>query len=239
MRSLLMVLTCVLAAAAPAMAQAPEFDAADLTARGLFERGRVAYEIGQYNEALSLFQQAYDNSRRPRLLYNIGQAADRLRLNRTALKAFQVYLEEVPDAENRVEVENRIRVLEQLPDSAPAPAEEPHDPQVSVVRIVETPAKPTNIAPWLVVAAGGVATVTGAVLLVLGSNQISDVENGSSWNSVRDEASSGPTYTAVGVTTMAVGLVGAAVGLAWVIATPDEQTVVSVVPGGVTVRGSL
>src|SRR3954452_7742943 len=56
-------------------------------ARKFFEAGRAAYDVGNYTEALNHFQQAYELSERPQLLYNIGQCADRLRLDETALAA--------------------------------------------------------------------------------------------------------------------------------------------------------
>ena len=79
--------------------------------RDLFEQGRVAFTAARFAEALDLFRQAYALSERHALLYNIGQAADRLRLDREALEAFDRYLAEIPDAENRIEVETRIGVL--------------------------------------------------------------------------------------------------------------------------------
>jgi tetratricopeptide (TPR) repeat protein len=86
----------------------------DAVAKGLFDAGRAAYDAGDFQEALLRFQEAYERSKRPQLLYNVGLAADRLRQNRTALTAFQRYLDEAPEPANRQEVENRIRTLEQI-----------------------------------------------------------------------------------------------------------------------------
>ena len=94
----------------PAALPTPE-EGRDAQARDLFEQGRVAFTAARFAEALDLFRQAYALSERHALLYNIGQAADRLRLDREALEAFDRYLAEIPDAENRIEVETRIGVL--------------------------------------------------------------------------------------------------------------------------------
>jgi len=83
----------------------------DAEARTLFEQGRAAFTASRFAEALDFFRQAYALSQRHALLYNIGQAADRLRRDREALEAFDRYLTEVPDADNRVEVETRMGVL--------------------------------------------------------------------------------------------------------------------------------
>jgi hypothetical protein len=115
------------AAARPARAQqvaetpvvrtdAPPASANDAIARGLFQAGKAAFDAGAYSEALTRFQEAYDHSQKPELLYNIGLAADRLRYNQAALQAFEKYQRLLPDAENRVEVENRIRALHEVID---------------------------------------------------------------------------------------------------------------------------
>lgn len=84
----------------------------DAEARRLFLEGREAYERGEYRAAWDYFHRAYSMSARPALLYNVGQSADRLGLSREALKAFRLYVKKLPDADNRREVENRIRALE-------------------------------------------------------------------------------------------------------------------------------
>ncbi len=80
----------------------------------LFEAGRVAYAAGRFEDALDYFQRAHSMSGRAILLYNVGSAADKLRRDAVALDAFRRYLEAVPAAENRAEVESRIHVLEQV-----------------------------------------------------------------------------------------------------------------------------
>lgn len=92
--------------------EGPSDEEADRKARALFERGRVAYDDGRYRDAWDYFHQAYVLSKRPQLLYNVGQAADRLRLDQQALDAFRLYLKKLPEADNRREVENRIAALE-------------------------------------------------------------------------------------------------------------------------------
>lgn len=119
------ILACLLmsSAAAPVFAQETAPAAQDATvretaaqdadaeARAVFLAGRDAYARGEYEEALTAFRRAHALSGRPELQFNIGQAADRLRHDREARDAFEGYLETVPNAENRVEVEARLRVL--------------------------------------------------------------------------------------------------------------------------------
>jgi hypothetical protein len=98
---------------APSAEPALSPEEADKRARSLFQQGRVAFEEGRYRDAWDYFRKAYLLSKRPELLYNVGQSADRLRMDREALEAFRLYLKRLPDAANRREVENRVRALEQ------------------------------------------------------------------------------------------------------------------------------
>ena len=88
-----------------------ELSPTEQEARQLFNAGRIAFNDGRFDDALGYFERSYELSGRPVLLFNIGSAADRLRQNQRALDAFEAYLEAMPDASNRREVEGRIRVL--------------------------------------------------------------------------------------------------------------------------------
>ncbi|HKU44615.1 MAG TPA: tetratricopeptide repeat protein [Polyangiales bacterium] len=95
-----------------AHASDPPDPARDAEARRMFEGGREAYEAGNYQQGLYYFERAYELSARPGLLFNIGQAAYRMRSDQRALQAFKAYLDQNPTAPNRLEVEQRIRELE-------------------------------------------------------------------------------------------------------------------------------
>lgn len=105
----------------------------DKQARQQFEQGRKAFDEGDYRAAWGSFHEAYRLSGRAQLLFNIGQTADRLGRDTDALTSFKMYLERLPKAENRRDVENRIRALEERvkeaervpgpPESTPPPAE--------------------------------------------------------------------------------------------------------------------
>lgn len=112
------------AAAEPELS-AEEARARDAEARGLFQAGRASFDAGRYQSALDYFERAYELSPRAQLLYNIGQAADRMRLDTRTLAAFEKYLEELPEAPNRTEVENRVRALRALKKDKSPPAPEP------------------------------------------------------------------------------------------------------------------
>jgi len=154
-------------------------DANDAIAKGLFQAGAAAFDAGQFEEALRHFQAAYARSPRPKLLFNIGQAADRLRQDEVALDAFRRYLAEVSDAEGREQIEARVRVLEQAVAEREAAASEAaaqpaqaapsvNEPSPPVASPHEPPAaaaeagSPFPWAPVAVLGAGVVAMVAGA-----------------------------------------------------------------------------
>lgn len=137
----------------------------DVQARHLFEQGREAYSDGRYRDAWAYFHEAYQLSGRPELLFNIGQTADRLGQEGDALRAFSMYLERLPAAPNRKDVENRVRALRDRleasqqaqnhppPNAAPArPAPTHHTPQptsppAALARQQPLPTPPTLTPP--------------------------------------------------------------------------------------------
>ena len=119
------VLTGTASAVAQDVAAADQGAPSEVAARALYAAAKAEYDAGQFKTALLHFQDAYDQSMRPQLLYNVGLAADRLRFNKTALDAFERYLKELPDAENRVEVENRVKALHEIIDREAAASRAP------------------------------------------------------------------------------------------------------------------
>ena len=123
----------------PAKSQLSPEDA-DRKARALFEQGKHAFGDGQFRDAWDYFRQAYLLSKRPELLYNVGQSADRMRMDREALDAFRLYLERLPDAANRREVENRVRALEERLGETPSEPEAANsDAELSATHLEELP----------------------------------------------------------------------------------------------------
>jgi hypothetical protein len=120
---------------------------ADKKARELFETGRVAWEDGRFREAWEHWHLSYRLSRKPALLYNVGQAADRLRMDREALEAFRMYLEKNPSAENRREVEQRIEILERSVAAQP-PRDSGASLEAQPDTLAEDPSEPSLDAPY-------------------------------------------------------------------------------------------
>jgi tetratricopeptide (TPR) repeat protein len=92
----------------PGFAYAQAENGGDAEARVHFEAGSLYYETGRYDEALDEFTEAYRLSGRSALLYNQGQALERLERHGEAIDRFTEYLEAVPTSPMRAEVEARI-----------------------------------------------------------------------------------------------------------------------------------
>jgi hypothetical protein len=85
-------------------------------ARTHYEDGQKAYDRGDYETAIREFEQAYQLKPHPNVLYNIAQAHERLLEYAESVKWFERFLAEAPpDAEFRPIVENRLRILRNLP----------------------------------------------------------------------------------------------------------------------------
>lgn len=204
---------------------------------GCFRRV-ASYGVGKYEDALRYFQQAYELSQRPGLLYNIGQAADRLHLDAITVEAFRLFLERVPHTEHRIEVESRLRALERLVDFEASRATQTSLPTN------DEPTRGPTVAPWLLVIGGGATLVAGAVVGGIGAQQIADVEqaaDGSRWADLKASADSGPTLATIGVVLLSVGAVVTTSGAVWLLSADDGQSTLAlgVRPTGVVLAGSL
>jgi tetratricopeptide (TPR) repeat protein len=156
--------------AMPAVAQE---STTDHDARVAFESGHLAFAEGRYDDALVDFTRAYELSHRAELLYNIGLAADRLRRDAEAIEAFEAYLAALPEAENRAEVQRRLRALRDAVAAETAV-------EVDVAEALVTP-PPAVVAPtsrpvyeewwlWTLVGCAVVAAVAIPVGIAAGSH---------------------------------------------------------------------
>jgi hypothetical protein len=94
-------------------------DAATVEARALHAQGKAAYDADRFQEALTLFEGAFQRRPLPGFLFNIGQCLRKLGRHGEAARAFERYLEAQPDASNREDVEALI--AEERAAAAPAP----------------------------------------------------------------------------------------------------------------------
>jgi len=142
---------------------------ADRAAREHFTLGRDAFSNGDFAAAVREFTAAYELSGRPQLLYNIGTAYERLHDWEHANDALTRYLQRVPEANDRAEVQARLNViqveLQHQAEARQAPAPETATRVVVVERRVEEPPRYFRTAGFV---AAGLTAVTGGVTLAVG-----------------------------------------------------------------------
>jgi tetratricopeptide (TPR) repeat protein len=219
-------------------------DSVDQEARALYEAGKLAFEEGRFENALGHFERAFELSGRPRLLYNIGTAADRLRKDDVALAAFERYLTALPEAPNRSAVEARIEVLRaQLaaaqPTEQPAPDPEPVKPPSEA----PPPEPPSRVAPWLTLSAGALVAVAGGALVYYGTSEraaVEDAARGTRYSEVADSAERAPKLLIGGSVALGMGVAALAAGGVWLrLGRPSERVSVALSPHGIAARGSF
>lgn len=114
-------LVCALALAAavsfaPRAAYADDAETAKKTAeaREHYQKGITHYNLGEFDQAIDEFKQAYAISGSPGLLFNVAQAYRLKKDYENALYFYRTYLRLQPDASNRPDVEARIIEMEKL-----------------------------------------------------------------------------------------------------------------------------
>jgi len=105
------ILGVVLCLAGPASAQS----AADQKkAQELYKAGITHYNLGEYDQAIAKFKEAYGISNVPGLLFNIAQAYRLKKEYDQALSFYRTFIRLKPDAPFRKDVEARIKEMEGL-----------------------------------------------------------------------------------------------------------------------------
>ena len=92
----------------PSLAAGQDYDSAGRH----FNAGQKAFARKSYVRAAREFETAYKITKDPLLLYNIGEAKEKAGDTARALQLYRQYLAEMPKANDRAAVEQRIAALE-------------------------------------------------------------------------------------------------------------------------------
>jgi tetratricopeptide (TPR) repeat protein len=160
-----------------------------------FEKGKAAYRLGEFDEAIAAFREGYRLKPDPVFLYNIALAYRGKEDFEKAIFFYQSYLREAPNAHNRAQVEAKIeelgRAVEEKRRAAESPPKTPLSPDGAVPdstpaevtpapQPVETRRKPTLLIVGSVVGGlGVVSVVAGALLLANASATQADIDEAS------------------------------------------------------------
>jgi tetratricopeptide (TPR) repeat protein len=97
-------------------------------ARGHYSAATKAYEVGQFDEAIKQFAEAYKLKEDPGILFNLAQAHRLAKHRDEAVRMYRMYLLKSPNAANRAEVERYLTSLQA------APSVSNDDPDTEVAR---------------------------------------------------------------------------------------------------------
>jgi hypothetical protein len=110
-----LIAVLLLQGSALAQPTAGQADEAKTRASALMQEATRAYQAGRYTEALSGFEQAYALFPSPRILFNLGQASERLGRYAEATEAFERFLSAAGNAPTQARAEAE-RSLEEMRD---------------------------------------------------------------------------------------------------------------------------
>ena len=237
----LLVLGLATALSPSALAQTSKKEA-DARARELYEQGDAAYAEARYEQALDAFREAYELSKRPGLLYNMGNAYERLGRPAEAADALEKYLPHAKKSEKAV-IEKRVENLrkraeeekaaeaERAAAEAQAEAErERTQPDPAPAPVPREPERQSPTLGWVLVGVGGAAIATGAVFGVMALGARSDADAGCKDSGgkrfcsadARDAIDRDESFSLVADVAFVAGAVAAGIGVYLVLDAPDS-----------------
>ena len=115
-RSRAVLLVCLLAASAVRAAPAPPPAAEDAgqQAKVAYQAGQKAFNLGHYDEALALFEKAYNAKPVVGLLYNVAQCHRLLGNLEQARRVYRAFISQTPDARQSQAAKEKLEELEQV-----------------------------------------------------------------------------------------------------------------------------
>ena len=118
-------------------------------ARQHYQKGKQLFDAGDYRAAMGEFATADRLAPSALLEFNIALCHERLGEKAEAVRRYRLYLDRVPDAQNRTQVEQKIRALESelKADKAPPPAAGPPPPTTGPAEAAPPPTGPAEAAP--------------------------------------------------------------------------------------------
>jgi tetratricopeptide (TPR) repeat protein len=213
----------------PAPTASPVAVAASNRARAaeLFKKSDGAYLHGDFAAAIALLDEAYALDPQPVLLYNKARAHEGLGHVDEAIELYEKYLAEEPSSADRGAIEQRLVTLKKQRDEKLALAKERTqveqdraavDKERANAPSAEPPPEPPrrrSALPYVVMGAGGVSLVGGAVFGLLANSKKSAAQSEPVQTQASDLRDKGRTFATVSNVTFVVGGVLVAAGAVW------------------------
>jgi tetratricopeptide (TPR) repeat protein len=233
----------------------------DPEAKTFYEEGKAHFEAGRFEEALAAFNEAYNRTTEPKLLFNLGAAAEGMKDRERAKAYYQVYLEELPDAEDADEVRARIEKLSREPEATPTEAavEAPTATEIAVAlntenidprEYYETDKKAKKRGPVWPVAAigvGGMVLAGGIITAILAKTNYDGLKITCSPDCTDDQVSTAKNPAIAADILFGVGAIATTAGIIGLVLSKKKRkespTAMRILPspmaggGGMTVGG--
>jgi tetratricopeptide (TPR) repeat protein len=128
-------------------------------AREAYHKATQNFDLGEFNEALELFKEAYRNYEEPSFLFNIAQCYRQMGNKEGALQFYRSYLNKRPDAPNHDEV---LDIIDKLEKSLAEEREVLHQPPAGTLAPEKAPPKTAPAPKTVPPPAGAPAAGAGA-----------------------------------------------------------------------------
>jgi len=230
----------------------------------LYDDGASHYQKGEYGEAIALWQRAFDLTKAPLLLFNLGQAY-RLKGDCTkALELYDSYLNVEPHPSDRDQIQQAIGICKQIElereqrEQRERAQREQHEREVEQARLARAKARAAQLEAQiqrdrrlrhggLITGGAGLAiAITGGAFVLVARARANDVANHTGeWDAAAQRLQdAGKRDDAIGTPMVFGGVAAILTGATlWVLGSRERRVdaLVSVTPSGgaIFVRGRL
>lgn len=195
----------------------------------LSETAYARYQLGRWDEAITLWEQAYAEFPSPEILFNLAQSHRQLKHYEKAVFYYRGYLRDAPAAANRRQVEELVRELDQVIEQQKAAGEHPpldiKGPKGALSITSEShEIRADSPPPWYadrwgwVLSAGGVAVagigvgvLVSAAMLEDEADRANEFDAGPLYERADSRRQIGIVVTSVGAVVIAIGVIKLAV----------------------------
>jgi tetratricopeptide (TPR) repeat protein len=200
-----------------------------------------AYKKGDYEQAIELFQQAYELQAVPNLLFNIAKVYEKLEKWDEAIANYRKFVT-APDADSSAR-EIALERIDQLEEAQRAREEEAEKQRLAEEKrreeeqrkaeqreeaeqtaVVDEGGSGGKTAAWIVTGSGLGLLAGGAVFGTLAATQQSRFRDGETADARRDARDKGQTYALVADSMFVAGAVATTVGVILLFVTSDSET---------------
>jgi hypothetical protein len=193
------------------------------SAKGAHKAATEFYERGDYDKAIQYWRDAYnlDCNAHP-VLINIGNAYEKKGDKAAAILALETFMTRTGGTNTNIAA--RVTNLKAQLAAAPPPVAPPPITNVETRPppvIAGEGERPYGITPWVLVAGGGAALLTGIILLPVGYGAISDADarcpnhDSCPFPDVVSSGNTGRLEVGIGWAALGVGAAAAGTGLVW------------------------